>query len=159
MYIDTLTVIMKLRKYNQSDISRLAKISRQSVSLWFSSGKSFQNIRARHLIDLGKALDVSLDELTDRLPVLSDPNKFRELNTEFCWDYLFAGIYDFFIALVKRDYKAIARLVQCRGLYESAYLLGNIIWKDYPKYKKYINPVRQKETSHIWMLHKNQTCR
>ncbi|MCP4681211.1 MAG: helix-turn-helix transcriptional regulator [Desulfobacterales bacterium] len=158
MYIDTLTAIMKLRKYNQSDISRLAKISRQSVSLWFSSGKSFQNIRVKHLMDLGKALDVSLDELTDQVPVLSDPDKNRELYAEFCWDYLFADIYDFFIALAKRDYKAIGRLVQCRGLYESAYMLGNIIWNDYPRYKKYINHVRQKETYHIWMLHKNQTC-
>ncbi|MDH5721585.1 MAG: hypothetical protein OEZ13_13340 [Spirochaetia bacterium] len=60
MNINTLQVIMKIKDLNLSDISKLAGISRQAVSLWFKNGKSNNNIniQSNHLQNLATRLGI-----------------------------------------------------------------------------------------------------
>ncbi|MFH0921242.1 MAG: helix-turn-helix transcriptional regulator [Fibrobacterota bacterium] len=156
MYVSTLQIIMKARGLNQSDISRIAGVSRQSVSLWLSHGSDFQNIQILHLIKLSSALNISIDVLARPMPLLSDPDTRQSLFAEFCWDFLFPDIDTFFVALVKHQLPALGRLVACRGLFESAYLLGSVVWKGYPDYCKYIHPAKKKECDYLWNFHKSR---
>jgi transcriptional regulator with XRE-family HTH domain len=153
MYISKLQMIMKSRGINQSDIAKIAGISRQSVSLWFSQDSDFQNIQILHIMKLSEGLNISIDELVKPMPILNDPEKRKSLFTEFCWDYLYPDIGAFFVALLKNEWPAVGRLVTCRGLYESANLLGEIVWDNYHLYSKYIHPVKKKECDHIWKIH------
>lgn len=156
MYISTLNMIMKIRGLNQSAISKMSDLSRQAVSFWFSSETDFQNIQILHLIELSKSLNIRIDDLTKPMPVINDQNKQEALYAEFCWDYLYPDIESFFFALTESKHPAIARLVECRGLYESAYILGNIVWKKYHLYCRYIHPARRRECTHIWEIHQNR---
>jgi transcriptional regulator with XRE-family HTH domain len=156
MNINTLKMLMKIRSMNQSDIAKIAQVSRQSVSLWFASGSDFQNIQVLHLLRLSQALGISMDEFASPIPVFNDPDKCRSLSAEFLWDRLYPDLHAFFIALARRKYQAVARLAECRGLYESARVSGNIVWKEYPKYCRYIHPAKRKECDYIWKLHANR---
>jgi transcriptional regulator with XRE-family HTH domain len=148
---------MKARGLNQSDISRIAGVSRQAVSLWFSSKSDFQNIPVLHLIKLCGSLNISIDNLVKPVPLLSDPEARKRLFAEFCWDRAYPDIDAFFIALSKHQLPALARLAECRGMYESAHIVGNAAWRDYPKYSRYIHPVKRKECDHLWRLHAVRT--
>lgn len=158
MYTSTLQIIMKVRGLNQSDISKIAGISRQSVSLWFTSKSDFQNIQILHLMKLSNTLHISMDELTKPMPLISDKSRRKALFAEFCWDYLYPDVDAFFVALTRHRYPALARMVQCRGMFESAHLLGNIIWKSFLKYCHYIHPARRKECHYIWTLQTGRTA-
>jgi transcriptional regulator with XRE-family HTH domain len=72
MNINTLKIIMEIRNLNQSEIAKIAGISRQSVSLWFSSDSEFQNIKVLHLLRLSMALKISMDDLVCPMPVLNN---------------------------------------------------------------------------------------
>ncbi len=156
MYASTLRLIMKIRGLNQSAISKIAGVSRQAVSLWFISKTDFQNIQVLPLINLSRSLNIPLDDLTRPIPQLSDQNKRKDLYAEFCWDYLYPDIEAFFTALARFQSPALARLVSCRGMYESAHAAGGRVWTDYPKYRQHIHPARRKECDHIWELRTNR---
>jgi len=151
MYVSTLSIVMQLRDLNQSDIARLAGTSRQAVSLWFKSSSDFQNIRMIHGLKLARELGVGLDELTIPFTI---PDA-QDLFIEFCWDRLYPSIAQFLVAVVNLEARALARLVQCRGLYEGASIAGPEAWARYHEYRKYLIPARRKETDHLWTLHTN----
>lgn len=157
MYASTLRIIMNIRGLNQSAVSRIAGVSRQAVSLWFLSKSDFQNVQILPLIRLSRSLNISIDDLTQSLPLISDRNRRKMLYAEFCWDNLYPNIDAFFIALARRQFPAVSRLVSCRGLFESAAALGGMVWADYSKYRKHIHPARRKECDHIWELQTNRT--
>lgn len=156
MYISMLRILMKIRGLNQSDVARIAGISRQSVSLWFKSGTDFQNIQISPLMKLSDSLNISIDELVRPMPLLNDPDTCKALFTEFCWDRLYPDIESFFTSLTEKRLPAMARLVQCRGLFESACILGESVWQLYDKYRSYLHPAKRKECDYICELHKSQ---
>ena len=156
MHASTLRIIMKVRGLNQSAVSKIAGVSRQAVSLWFISQSDFQNIQIRPLIKLSRSLNISIDDLTQPMPLLSDQNLRMMLYVEFCWDSLYPDIEAFFIALARYQLPAMARLVACLGMFESAYILGDRVWVDYSKYRQYIHPARRKECDHIWKFRPNR---
>jgi len=142
---------MKLRGLSQSKIAGIAGMSRQAVSLWFKSANDFQDIKVSHLLKLGKGLGIPISELTQQLPVTS----FVLLYKEFCWDNLYADFPDFIIAVLRNEYKALGRMVQCRGIYFTASLVGEKVWILFPEYKKFILHVKRKEVEHLWYVHQN----
>ena len=157
MYSSTLRIIMKVRGLNQSAVSRISGVSRQAVSLWFVSKSDFQNIQILPLIKLARSLNISIDDLTQSVPLLCERSIRTALFAEFCWDYLYPDIEAFFTALARHKYPAVGRLIECRGMFESAYILGRRVWTNYSKYRQYIHPARRKECDHIWNLRPNLT--
>ena len=63
-----LELLCKKRGLNQSDLARLAGVSRQAVSLWFKQEGDFININSRNLDRLCRGLGISPDELLNGLP-------------------------------------------------------------------------------------------
>ena len=59
MNINTISVIAGSRAISQSDLARMAGISRQAVSRWFKQGGPEIEVRASHLQKLSQALGVS----------------------------------------------------------------------------------------------------
>ena len=159
MDIITLKTICKLRHLSQSEMARMAGISRQAVSLWIKKGESLGsiNVESQNLQKIAAALHLSMDTLTKPFPQLSDSTVEKKLRAALLWDYAYKDILDFFIALHHHKPHAMARLVEVYGLFESAHALGNIIWKTFPQYKKYIPPVRRKQCEQIWNLLSSQT--
>ncbi|MBI2026985.1 MAG: helix-turn-helix transcriptional regulator [Deltaproteobacteria bacterium] len=155
MNVQTLTIICKLKHLSQSDISRMAGVSRQAVSLWFKPPQ-MTNIKSNHLESLSRALDVSADSLLK--PVAHDKNSqaWKRMNVLLLWDKLYPSLEDFVIALIRSENRALARLVETYGLYTAHNLIGSIVWNKFQKYKKYLPKVRQHQCEQLWNLHKSQ---
>ena len=77
---------------NQSDLARLAGVSRQAVSLWFKKEEDFINIKSRNLDRLCRGLGISPDELLKDLPELEPVGAWR---TQFLWDRLYPDLESF----------------------------------------------------------------
>lgn len=159
MNIITLKIILKTRGICQSDLAKMAGISRQAVSLWFKSKDDRDhteiNVHSKHLQRLSHALHINVDDLLQPLPCLSDTQSMESFRTSLLWDYLYPSVEDFVIALVHRQPRAVGRLVQVCGFFQAEKLMGHTVWKDFPKYKKFIHPVRRKECEQLWHLQKS----
>lgn len=154
----TLKIIAKIRQLSQSDLAKMAGVSRQAVSLWFKNSSAQNpriNLQARHLENLCHLLKVKMDDLVEPLPCLNNMEYTKTLETTLLWDNLYPGIDDFIISLLRGEPRAIARLVQVWGLFQASNMLGNVVWKNFSRYKKHILPVRRKECEQLWNLQKN----
>ena len=156
MYINRLKVLMLKRNFNSVQISKMADISKQAVSLWFKSGNFFIDLKISHLLRLCKALNVTLQYMVSPLPLIENKNSEQRSMTLFCWERLYPSFLEFIIAVIKKEHKAIARLVQIYGLYKASKICGSVIWKDFKEYKKYIHPIKRKECEFIWNFHQSR---
>jgi len=140
------------RGLNQSDIARLAQVSRQRVSQWFRATAPGAPIalRATTLKALADGLGVSADELLTPLPLLGDPEKTERETVKLLWDRLYPDLVSFAIDVGRGRAPALARLVQVYGLYAAARIAGASVWKNFPKYRKHIHPVRRQELELLW---------
>ncbi len=145
--------LLAVRNLNQSQIAELTGISRQAVSLW--TKRDTINLHSQHLQKLGSALGLSVDLLLRPLPVICDAHLSTTLLTSLLWDRLFPNLESFAVALVKNDFRALARLTQVFGIYSACKVVGVSIWKQFPLFKKYIQPVRRQQCEVIWKLHEN----
>lgn len=150
-----LEIIVKLRGLSQADIAKKAGVSRQAVSLWFKEKKNTINMQSRHLQKLAQELCLPVDDLLKPLPSLEDREYAGRLKATLLWDRLYPTIEDFAVALVELRPQALARLVEVYGLFASNALVGSVIWKGFPKYKKFLPPVRRKQCDQIWLLQQN----
>lgn len=151
MNVHTLSTLMKARGLSQSDLARRAGVTRQAASLWFKSDDPRQvNVQSRHLEKLSRALSVSMDELARPLPVLGDESAQGSLETALLWDRLFPSLDDFAIAVARGEERSLARLAQVYGLYAAGRMAGRRVWKDFPRYKCHIHPVRRRELERLW---------
>ncbi len=149
-----LELLCRKRGLNQSDLSRLAGVSRQAVSLWFKKKEDFIDVRSRNLDRLCRELRISPNDLLKEMPVLEPVGAWR---AQFLWDRLYPDSESFALALSKGDLRAIGRLVQVWGLYRSAKVLGKVVWREFEKYAKYITPPQRRKCECIWALHENRT--
>ncbi len=149
-----LNLLCKKRRLNQSDLARLAGISRQAVSLWFKKEGEFIDVRSRSLDRLCRGLDISPDELLRQLPELESAREYR---AQFLWDRLYPDLESFALALSSGDLRAIGRLTQVWGLYRSAKVVGNVVWREFERYAKYIAPPQRRKCELVWALHVNRT--
>ena len=152
MDINTISVISGSRAISQSDLARMAGISRQAVSRWFRQGRPEIELRASHLQKLSRALGVSMDELSLPLPCLQSPEERAALSAGLLWDRLYPDVGSFAAALVRGEERAVARLVEVYGLFLSARMLGRAVWVRFAQYKKYLPPVRRRQLEELWTL-------
>lgn len=155
----TLKVIAKMRGLSQSDLAKMAGLSRQAVSLWFKKTKNQRqveiNLQTKHLQKLSQSLHIRIDDLMNVLPCLDDLSYMESCQTSLLWDHLYPSVEDFVISLVRHEPRAMGRLVEIFGLFQAEKLIGNSVWKNFHKYKKHIHPIRRKECEHLWNLQKN----
>lgn len=159
-----LKLFLKLNQFSQSELARLAQVSRQAVSKWFLNSSQ---LGLEPLWNISKNTGVPIDALAKLFmhkSVLFETleAKKKELMTDLLWDKLYPSLDAFFIALANNEMRAIARLVQVYGLFESAQIVRksrktkqNPIWAKFHEYKKYIHPVRRKELDKLWTIQKN----
>ena len=158
-----LRALMSVRNLSQAELARAAGVSRQAVSSWLksrqpqgdsgsSSGCRTVQIRADTLRNLSEKLQVSYEFLVKRFPLADNPAMRRNLTAEFLWDALYPSLEDFAVAIIRGEFNALARLTQGLGLCESAALAGRLVWRKYPRFKKYLLPQRRAECEQIWNL-------
>lgn len=144
-------MLMMVRGLSQSDLARCAGVTRQAASLWFKSDDpDHVNVQSRHLEKLSRSLAVSMDELAQPLPALGDEADKGSLETTLLWDRLFPSLDDLAIAAARGEARALARLAQVYGLYAAERMAGRRAWKDFPRYKRHIHPVRRMELERLW---------
>ena len=119
----TLRVICKLKHLSQSDIARMAGVSRQATSLWFKESTTM-SIQSTHLQNLSHALHIKIDDLMNPLPLIEDKEYVSSLKASLLWDHLYPDFEDFIIALVQKNSRATARLVEIYGLFQASTLVG-----------------------------------
>lgn len=148
----TLNVLMKVRGLNQSALAKAAGVSRQAASQWLTQPPEDRiGIRGEHLLKLSRALNISMDELAEPLPVL-DPESQESLAAELLWDKLYPDLMDFAIALTRGEPQALARLAQVFGLFRAAKTAGDAAWRRFPEYKRFIHPQRRGDLERVWKL-------
>jgi transcriptional regulator with XRE-family HTH domain len=152
----TLKTIAKARSLSQSDLARLAGVSRQAVSLWFKGAHAHADVHAKHLLSLSHALGLSVEDITTPLPC-SGPEESAALRAGFLWDRLYTGIDDFAVAVSNEEPKALARLVQVCGLFGAAKAAGPAVWTKFERYKNHIHPMRRMELEKLWLLRQRRT--
>jgi len=142
---ELLKILLKKKQLNANKLAKLLNLSRETVSRWLRSSKKI-NLRADHLLALSQILNIELQVL------LSDVDQsilknLRKFETIFNWDRSYSSVVEFVLAVLNWDYNAMARLVQVKGFYVSAKLLGikNItpLIDRYPYYRKFIHPKKR----------------
>jgi transcriptional regulator with XRE-family HTH domain len=151
--VRTLKALLKARGWTRAELARRIGVSRQAVSLWF--GVEEANLQGKHLIRLSEVLGVSVEDLARPLPCF-EPEIHAQLRATLLWDRLFQDLDDFAVALNAGDPRALGRFAEVYGLYAGESTLGSIVWRDFPKYKRYIHPARRRELETLWAWHENQ---
>ncbi|MFH1810571.1 MAG: helix-turn-helix transcriptional regulator [Pseudomonadota bacterium] len=154
----TLRTVARARGLNQSELAKLAGVSRQAVSLWLRNDPDHTDatvdLRSSHLTALADRLGVSLDVLTRPLPGLSAAER-EHLTAELLWDHSFEDLDAFLVALAREDDRALARLVEKRGLFEAARIAGDCAWKKFASFKKYLPPRKRSALEKLWNLQRS----
>ena len=159
VYMSVLKAAMAKKGYRQSDLAKAAAVSRQAVSLWFAGEGDFRNVHVANLLNLSAGLGISPAELLQPLPGLEGPAEERRLYAEFCWDRSFPDIYRFLVALAARQPRAVARLIESRGIYEAAAVLGVQVWRRYPDLRRLLPGARRTVVDAVWKIHHDLTRR
>ena len=152
----TLKTIARRKGTNQSELARLTGVSRQAVSKWYRHEHGDVQIRSTHLKALASGLGVPSDVLLDDLVGLNLADR-EELEAGLLWDHAYPDLDAFLIALLDGERRALGRLVEAFGLFESAMLLGKSVWARFPEYERYIHPARRRGLEHVWQWRRNRT--
>jgi len=144
---ENMRFIAETRKLRQADLARAAGVSRQAVSRWMNPvGDGAFSIRSRHLHSLAKNLDIDIHQFFEPLP------DTRPYATALLWDRLYPNLPAFLVACVEGEKRALARMVQVYGLLITVKLFGQKAMGSFSEYKKYIHPVRRKESEQVWKV-------
>jgi len=159
MNVTTLKALADSRGLNQSDLARMAGVTRQRVSQWFVGQpvNGSVNLGSASLKALADGLGVTADDLLVALPLLEQPERLSRETANLLWDGLYPDLVSFAIDVGRGLPEAVARLVQIYGLYASARMAGKSVWTGFPKYKKYLHPARRKELEVLWKLRMSPT--
>ena len=114
-----------------------------AVALWFAGKGDFRNVHVANLLNVSAGLGIAPAELLQPLPGLENTVAERRLNAEFCWDCSYADIYWFLAALAQARPRAVARLIESRGIYEAAAVVGIRVWRMYPTLRQRLPAARR----------------
>lgn len=140
------------RGLNQAALAQLAGVSRAAVTKWFQnkSGKNWVNVETKTLLKLASSLNIKPETFLTPVPDLDASA------TRFLWDRLYPDMGHFIQALGRYQWPAVARLVQVIGFHDAEKILGKKIVFDFPKYAKYMKPVRRKQLEILWPLYRSK---
>ena len=141
---------------NQSQIAGLAGVTRQAVSKWFRQGRGDVQIRSTHLKALAGGLGVTSDLLLDDLLGLTDAER-ADLHARLLWDRAYPDLVALLLAAIDHQPRALGRLVEAMGLYQSAKVIGRSAWTKFPKYKRYLHPARRRGLEQLWSWRNSRT--
>ena len=150
-----LKTISRLRGLSQSDLARMAGVSRQAVSAWLAKGRMGKGsvpVRSTSVLKLAQGLHINPGDLLEPLFKSQELEEFRGLEAALLWDRLYPSLGEFGVALARNHSRAIARLVQVFGFYHAEKIVGRVVWTKFSDYKKYIHPVRRAECERLWTL-------
>lgn len=152
MYLQHLNNLIVLNNLNRADLSRLAHVSRATVTKWFKQGrtKGWANAEMASVISLAKSLNLPSSLFLEKRPLLSMHQ------THFLWDFLYPNMESFVKALSEFRLPAVARLTQVVGFHEALQLLGKKVILKFNNYKKFIKPARRKQLEVLWPLYNSQ---
>ena len=153
VYMSVLKAVMAKKGYRQADVAKAAVVSRQAVSLWFAAEGDFRNVHVANLLNLGAGLGIAPADFLQPLPGLESPAEERRLYAEFCWDRSFPDLYHFLAALAAGLPRAVARLIESRGIYEAAAVLGTQVWDTYPDLRPRLPAARRTVVDAVWKIH------
>lgn len=159
VYLSVLKAAMAKKGYRRSDVARAAGVSRQAVALWFAGEGDFRNVHVASLLKLSAGLGIAPEELLRPLPGLQDAAAERRLHAEFCWDRSYPDIYRFLVALAAAQPRAVARLIESRGIYEAAAVVGVQVWRMYPGLRRLLPAARRTVVDTVWQIHHDSTRR
>jgi transcriptional regulator with XRE-family HTH domain len=159
MDISTLKTVAKVKGFNQSELAKLAGVSRQTVSHWFQQDTAELNLHAKNLTRLAGALRVTVDELLKPLPIQPGTQDWKRLQNELLWDRLYPDLESFISGLIRGQSVALARLTQIYGLHQAAKIAGRQVWKKFPKFKNQMAHAPRKAAEVIWNLQKESLKR
>ena len=148
---------MAKKGYGRSDVARAAGVSRQAVALWFAGDGDFRNVHVANLLNLSAGLGIAPAELLQPLPGLENTVAERRLTAEFCWDRSYPDIYRFLAALAEAEPRAVARFIECRGIYEAAAVVGVRVWRMYPTLCRRLPAARRAVVDTVWKIHHDST--
>ena len=157
--MSVLKAAMAKKGYRRSDVAKAAGVSRQAVALWFAGEGDFRNVHVANLLNLSAGLGIAPAELLQPLPGLQDPAAERRLNAEFSWDRSYPDIYRFLVALAEAQPRAVARLIESRGIYEAAAVVGVLVWRMYPGLRQLLPAARRTVVDTVWKIHHDLTRR
>ncbi len=149
----TLKFLCSIKKISQSDLAREIGVSRQIVSRWFLTDKTQSNIYSLHQERIANYFGLTFEELSNPLPIISNPEERKKVETQLLWDKLFRNLEEYLSALVRGNLPAMARLVQVYGLYPSYQMMGNVILKKFPDYKRIIHPALREKFEVLWKFY------
>ncbi|PIT98777.1 MAG: hypothetical protein COT74_13870 [Bdellovibrionales bacterium CG10_big_fil_rev_8_21_14_0_10_45_34] len=156
MNLATLKALAKIKGLRQSDIAVRAGLSRQAVSKWWNQKSHCVDVLAKTHERLAKSLGVSMETLSNPLPVVDEKKLKKKMEVQLLWDKLYPDIEGFSRGLVVGRPEAFARLVQVFGLFASEKIVGKQIIHQFPKYKKIIHPARRRTLEIVWNEIQNQ---
>jgi transcriptional regulator with XRE-family HTH domain len=154
----TLRAHLKALRMAPSELARRIGVSRQAVSKWFKGGAEI-GVKAAHLLAVSQVLRVRPEDLARPLPCFEGEEHPR-LRARYLWDALYPDLDDFAIALRRREPHAVARLVEIDGLFSAEKILGQWVWKEFDRFKRFIHPVRRRqlETLRKWQERESPTA-
>ena len=152
MFVQTLKIIASYRSLSQSELSRLAGVSRQRISQWFAQ-ETYVNVGTKTLAKLANSLNIPTAILLEPIPSWREATE--ESAPHLLFDYIYPDLAQFIRAVIIGRSHALARLVDIYGLFTAANIAGKQIWRRYPKFKHHIPPKRREELDRIWHLQKN----
>lgn len=137
---------------NKSAIAKKAGVSRAAVTKWFHNKdpKGWVNVETKSLLRLANSLKIKPETL------LTPVADLEQETTTFLWDHLYRDMSDFVQALAQYRWPAVARLVQVMGFHGAGKILGRKIISDFPKYAKYIKPIRRKQLEVLCPLYSSR---
>jgi transcriptional regulator with XRE-family HTH domain len=135
----------------------MAGVSRQAVHKWFASASTEIDVRSTHLQKLAAGLGVAADVLLRPLPGLT-PKERQDLSALLLWDWLYSDLDQFLIAVVRREARALARLVEAMGLYRAEQIAGRAAIEDLPTFARYIHPARREGLLRLWHWKSNRAA-
>ena len=144
-----LRAAMKLKHLNAASLAKRAALTRQAISKWKLTqpdvGATPLNPSLQTVQQISQALNLSITQLTTDPFASLDPSEKQKLTTLLLWDHLYDSFENFVVALVKLEYRAVARYVQTFGILRAHKIFGVWIYDALPRYSSYLPPVKRKE--------------